>query len=93
MQNIQTFHAPVLPCAATCYLHIHEQKQHFIAYKSVSLFSLRSVYTQSFEHLNIVGIRATMDSRLEEQRSVIKLLLSEDEKPFHLFLRLQKSFF
>ena len=51
---------------------IHEQK---IADKSVSLFSMRNVYTQCFEHLNKLGVRATMDYKLEKQRSVIKFLL------------------
>ena len=35
----------------------HEQKLHFVAYKLVSLFSVRSMYTQSFEHLNKVVVR------------------------------------
>ena len=69
------------------------QKLHFIDGKLVSLFSICSVYTQSFEHLNKVGVRATMDSKLEEQRSVlIKILLLKGEKPSHSFQRLQKSF-
>ena len=71
---------------------VHDRKLHFITYKSVSLFSMRSVYTQSFEHSNKVGVRATMDSKLEEQRCVIKFLLLEGEKPSHIFQRLQKSF-
>ena len=33
-----------------------------------------------------------MDSKLEEQRSVIKFLLYEGEKPCHIFQKLQKSF-
>ena len=32
---------------------IHERKLHFIAYKSVSLFSMRSPYTGSFEVLGL----------------------------------------
>ena len=32
---------------------------------------MRSVYTQNSEHLNKLGVRATMDSKLEEQRSVL----------------------
>ena len=40
---------------------IHEQKLCFIIFKSVNLFSVRNVYTQSFEHLNKVAVRA-MDS-------------------------------
>ena len=33
-----------------------------------------------------------MDSKLGEQRSVIKLLLLEGEKPCHIYQRLQKIF-
>ena len=33
-----------------------------------------------------------MDSKLEEQRFVIKFLLFEGEKPYHIFQWLQKSF-
>ena len=33
-----------------------------------------------------------MDSKLEEQRSVIKSLLFEGEKPCHSFQKLQKGF-
>ena len=51
-----------------------------------NLFSVRSVYTLSFERLNKVDVRSTMNSMLEEQRSVIKFLLLEDEKPCHIFL-------
>ena len=58
-------------------LYMREIKLHFIAYKLVSLFSMRSMYTQSFEHLNKVGAMATMDSKLEEQRSVIGILHTE----------------
>ena len=54
-------------------------KLHFIAHKSVSLFSMRSVYTLSFDHLHKVGVRATMDSELDEQISVIKFLVLEGE--------------
>ena len=71
---------------------IHERKQHFITYKSVSLFSMRNIYTQSFEFLNKVDVRATMDSKQQEQRSVIKFLLLDGEKPCHVIQRLQKSF-
>ena len=48
-----------------------EQKLHLITYKLVRLFSTRSVFIKSFEHLNKVGVSATMDPKLEEQRSVI----------------------
>ena len=58
---------------------MHKWKLDFIAYKSVSLFSLRSVDAQSFEHLDKVGVRATMDAKLEEQRFVIKFLPLEGE--------------
>ena len=40
-----SFHVQLPTCI------IHEKKLHFMAYKSVTLFSLRSVYTRSFEHL------------------------------------------
>jgi hypothetical protein len=33
-----------------------------------------------------------MDSLLEEQRSVIKFLIAEGEKPCHIFHRLKKDF-
>ena len=65
---------------------------HFMTFKLVSLFSVRNMYTPSFEHLNKVGVRATMDSKLEEQRSIIKPLLLEGEKPCHSFQRLKKMF-
>ena len=85
-ENIQTFHVPILHTSAK---NKHKPKTlHFITYKSVSLFLFRSVYAQSFEHLNTVGVRATM----EEQRSVIKFLLLEGEIPCHIFQRLQKCF-
>ena len=42
---------------------------------------------------NKVGVKSTLDSKLEKQRSVIKVLLLEDDKPCHIFQRLQKSFF
>ena len=46
----------------------HEQKVHGISYESVNLFSMKSVFAQSFEHLNKVhvGVKATMESKLEE---------------------------
>ena len=71
---------------------IHEQKLHFISYKSVCLFSMRNVYTQSFEYLNMVGIRAIMDAKLEEQRSIIKFLLLEGEKSAKFFKCFWKFF-
>ena len=75
---------------------IHERKLHFIIYKSVSLFSMISVYTQSFEHLNKVGVRVTMESKPEEQRYVVKFLLLElleGEIPYHIFKGCRKVFF
>ena len=57
---------------------------------------MRSVYTRRFENLNKVEetcVMATMDCKLEEQKSVIKFLLLEDEKPCHIFQCLQKTFF
>ena len=71
-ENIRTFHAPHVQLPTRI---IHEQKLHFIAYKSVSLLSVRSVYTRTFEHWNKVGVRATMDYKLKEWRSVIKFLI------------------
>ena len=79
-----TFHVQLPTCI------IHEQKLHFIPYKSASLFSVRTVFTQSFEHLNKVSARATMNSK--EHSSVIKFLLLKGEKPCYIFQRLQKSF-
>ena len=38
---------------------------------------MRSAHTRSLEHLNKAGVRATLDSKLEEHRSVIKFLLFE----------------
>ena len=63
---------------------------HFMAYKSVSLFLMRS--TLSFEHL-MVGARATMDSELEEQTSATEFLLLEGEKPCHIFQKVAVFFF
>ena len=51
-----SFHMQLSTCI------IHERKLHFNAYKSVSLFSMRSIYTYSFGHLNKVDVRAIMDS-------------------------------
>ena len=75
---------------ACVYVHIlYMSKNIFIAYKLVSLFLMKSVYTQSFEHLNKVGVRAAMNSKLEKWRSVIKFLILDGEKPFHIFQMLQ----
>ena len=82
-----SFHMQLLPTHI-----IHEQKLHFIAYKVISLFSMKSVYTRSFEHLNKLGVWATIDSKLGEQRSVIKFLLLEGKESCHIFQRLQRSF-
>ena len=55
---------------------------------------MRSVYARSFEHLNKVGIRASMNSKLEEQRAVINFLLLEDETSCHIvFKSCMKVFF
>ena len=54
---------------------------------------MRSVYTQSFEHLNKLGVRATIDSKLEEQRTVINFLVLEGEKPCHIFSKIAEKFF
>ena len=91
LDNIPTFHALSFYMPLPTHI-IHEGKLHFIAYKSVNLFSMGSVYIQSFEHLNKVGVKATMDSELENQRAVMKFLLLEGEKPCHIFQRLQKRF-
>ena len=64
----------------SCYLHMLYMSKNYIfffAYISVSFFLMRSAYTRSLEHLNKAGVRATLDSKLEEQRSVIKFLLFE----------------
>ena len=61
-------------------------KNNHLTYASLAL-------NPRFEPLNKVGVKAIMDSKLEEQRSVIKFLLLEGEKPCHIFFqRLQKSF-
>ena len=72
---------------------LHERKLHFIAYKSIRVFSIRSVHARSFELLNKVDFRATADSKLEEQSFCNKKnLLLEGEKHCHNFQRLQKRF-
>ena len=40
----------------------------------------------------MIGVSSIMDSLLEEQRSVIKFLVAEGEKPCHIFQRLKKDF-
>ena len=45
------------------------------------------MFTRSFEHLNKVDVRDTMDSRLEKQRYVIKFLRLEGEKSCYIFLK------
>ena len=55
---------------------MHERKLHFIAYESVRLFSTRSVYTRSFEHLNKIGVRATMDCIFPKVRVDISIQLN-----------------
>ena len=55
------------------YLHILYMSENYIlSPMNRSVFLTRSVYTRSFEHLNKVWVRATMDCNMEEQRSVIK---------------------
>ena len=39
---------------------------------------------QSFEHLDKVGVRATMEAKLEEQRFVIKFLPLDGEQPCYI---------
>jgi hypothetical protein len=40
----------------------------------------------------MIGVSSIMDSLLEEQRSVIKFLVAEGEKPCYIFQRLKKDF-
>ena len=62
-------HGPIDVRAIKIRLYIiHERKRNFTADKSVSLFSVRSVYVHKLlsiwvkNALNKVGVRATMDS-------------------------------
>ena len=71
---------------------IHDQNYILLPINRSANFSKRRVYRQSYKHLNKAGFRATMDSKLEEHRSVINLLLLEGDKPGHIFQWLQKSF-
>ena len=50
------------------------------------------MYTERCDHSKKIGGRATMDSKLEDQRSIIKFLLLGGEKPCNIFQRLQTSF-
>ena len=65
---------------------------YFIDYKLVKIFSMKSVYTRSFEHLNKVSVRAPMDYKLEEQKSIITFLLLEDENLATFFKGCRKVF-
>ena len=47
-------------------------------------------YTQFTAHLYMKGASVIMDSLLGEQRSVIKFMVAEGEKPCHIFQRLKK---
>jgi hypothetical protein len=40
----------------------------------------------------MIGVSFIMDYLLEEQRSVIKFLVAEGEKPCHIFQRLKNDF-
>ena len=71
---------------------IQERKLHFIAYELFNLFSMIPVNTQRFKHLNKVDVWANIDSELEEQRSVIRFLISEGKNPFHIFKSCRKVF-
>ena len=51
--------------------------------------SMRRVFTLTFEHFNKVAIRATMDSKLDEQRTVIQILNLDCKNLYHIFHRLQ----
>ena len=46
-----------------------------------------------FEHLNKLGVRATMDSKLEEHRSVIQFLFLEGKKTLLHFSKVAEKFF
>ena len=50
------------------------------------------MYIRKFDHLNMVGVRATK-LELEEQRSVIKFLLLEGEKLCPIFSKVAEKFF
>jgi hypothetical protein len=41
----------------------------------------------------MIGVSSIIDSLLEEQRSVIKFLIAEGEKPCHIFQRLKAARF
>ena len=45
------------------------------------------------DHLNEVGVRAAIDSKLEEHRSVIKVLRLEGKKKLATFFKVAKNFF
>jgi hypothetical protein len=40
----------------------------------------------------MIAVSSIMDSLLEEQRSVIKILVAKGENPCHIFKRLKKDF-
>ena len=78
LENIRIFQAPVFSCAAS---YTYYSEYYILPPINWSVFN----ETPSFEHLNKVGVRAAMDSNLEEQRSIIKFLLLDGEKPCHIF--------
>ena len=83
---------PVYSCSCLfcSYLHILYMSENYI----LSPIN-QSVYFQ-WEvciYENRVVVRNNIDPKLEEQRSVWKFLLLENEKPSHIFQRLLKSLF
>ena len=93
-ENIRILYSPVFLRAVTCkYFTYMWKKLHQIAYNLASLALMKSMYTRSFEHLNMVGVRATRVSQLEKDRFVVKYLLLEGKKLCHIFQRLHKKFF
>ena len=71
-ESIRTFQTSVFRGAATCtYTYKKTIFYRLYARKSIILFLVRIVFTRSFEHLNKAVVRATMNSKLEEQRYVI----------------------
>lgn len=48
-------------------------------------------FTQMFGHSYLIGVSAIKHSKLKEQRSVIKFLSVEGEKPCHIFRDFRKD--
>ena len=64
LENIRACRAPVCPHAAINAFHTLAKTTLY------RLLSMRSVYTWNFEHLNKLGVRATMGSKLAEHSPV-----------------------